>query len=74
MRKILYNDTTTLYWQDTNYQHIDPWNNSVLTATPSTTAAYGYQTHFIIEATDFTVDSPWTTTPDDTSRFTIESG
>lgn len=72
IRKILYNDTTTVYWADTNYQAIDSWNNSVLTATPSTTA--GSQTHFIIEATDITIDSAWDIPPDTTSRFLIDSG
>jgi hypothetical protein len=72
VRKILYNDTTTLYWSDTNYQAIDSWNNSILTATPSIAA--GSQTHFIIEATDITIDSAWTITPNDSSRFLIDSG
>lgn len=72
VREILYNDTTTLYFSDINYQAIDPFNNTPLLVAPSTTA--GAQTSFVIEAQELTVDSPWTTNPDYSSRFKIESG
>jgi len=72
VRKILYNDATTLTVSDANYQPIDPFNNAPFVIAPVTTA--GAQTSFVIEASDITVDSPWTTQPDATSRFKIESG
>jgi hypothetical protein len=71
IRRILYNDTTTLTFSDTNYQPIDPWNNQGFATAPVTTA--GSQAHFVIEATDITV-AAWTTNPDYSSRFKIESG
>ena len=71
IRRILYNDTTTLYLADTNYQPIDHWNNSGLAVIPVATA--GLQAHFIIEANDITVDA-WTINPNHSSRFKIETG
>ena len=71
VRRILYNDTTTLYFSDTNHQPIDPWNNQGFAVTPVTTA--GLQAHFVIEAADIVVPD-WTTNPDYTSRFLIETG
>jgi len=71
VRRILYNDTTTLTFSDTNYQPIDPWNNTGFATVPVTTA--GLQAHFVIEASDLTV-AAWTTQPDYTSRFSIETG
>lgn len=72
VRKILYNDTTTLTVSDVNYQSIDPFNNQPFAVAPVVTA--GSQTHFVIEANDITVNSAWTTAPDYTSRYKIESG
>jgi len=72
VREILYNDTTTLYISDTNYQAIDPFNNAAFTVAPSSTA--GAQTHFVIESQDLTLDTAWTVQPDYSSRFKIESG
>ena len=72
VRKILYNDTNTVYVSDANYQPLDSFNNSLFTATPSTTA--GSQTSFVIEASDVTVDTAWDVQPDYSSRFKIESG
>ena len=72
VRRILYNDTTTLTFSDTNYQPIDPWNNTQF-AVPIPVTTAGLQAHFVIEAADLTV-AAWTTTPDYTSRFSIETG
>jgi hypothetical protein len=33
VRRILYNDTNTLYFFDANSQQLDPWNNTVMSAT-----------------------------------------
>ena len=77
VRKILYNDTTTLTFSDTNHQAIDSFNNTGFSsvspyAIPVTTA--GSQTHFIIESSVVTVDSAWDVTPDGSSIYMIVSG
>ena len=72
VRKILYNDTTTLYIYDPNYQPIALFSNVPFLIAPVTTA--GSQTHFIIESSQLTLDSNWTVNPDSTSKFKIESG
>lgn len=76
-RKILYNDQTNLYVADPNYQQIDPWNNTGFSAVapyalPVATA--GSQATYSIESSMVTVDSPWATQPDTTSRFNVLSG
>lgn len=76
-RKILFNDTTTLYFYDINYQQIDPWNNTGFNAiapyvAPIATA--GSQAMYFIEASVITVDSQWDVVPDNTSRFVINTG
>ena len=75
-KKILYNDTTTLYISDVNLQPHDPWNNQAYVAAapyalPVTTA--GSQAHFQILSHSYSV-SAWTTTPDYTSYFTVTTG
>jgi hypothetical protein len=72
IRKILYNDNTTLYIADANYQPLYPFNNVSFVTSPSTTA--GSQSHFVIEASDITVDTAWTVQPDYTSTYKVESG
>lgn len=77
VRKILYNDTTTLTVGDANFQPMDPFHNTGFSAVapyaiPVTTA--GSQTNFVIESTQLTVDSSWTVTPDGSSVFQIISG
>lgn len=77
IRKVLYNDTTTLYFSDTNFQAIDHFNNTGFSsvspyAIPVTTA--GSQTHFLIESTTCTIDTAWDVTPDQSSIYQIISG
>lgn len=77
VRKVLYNDTNTLYFYDVNYQQLECWNNVPFSATapyalPVTTA--GSQTHYYIEANTITVDSPWSSTPDVSSSFACLTG
>lgn len=79
IRKILYNDATTLTLQDVNYQQLECWNNSVLSAVapyalPVTTA--GLQAHYTIEQSIITVNSDWDVgaVPDDSSSYVIMSG
>lgn len=75
-RRILYNDTTTLYIADTNLQSHEPWNNQIFLAAapyavPVTTG--GSQAHYQISAQVFNVSS-WTTTPDATSYANVQAG
>jgi hypothetical protein len=71
-KKILYNDTTTLYVSDANLMPQDPWNNQpFLAIAPYAVPAAG--SHFQIMSQDYTVPS-WTVTPDYTSFFTTLSG
>jgi hypothetical protein len=77
IRRILYNDTTTIYFSDTNWQAIDSFNNSSFSsitpfAFPVTTA--GSQAHYIIESSVATVDTPWDVTPDQSSVYQILGG
>jgi hypothetical protein len=76
-RKILYNDTNTLYVVDANLQPHDPWNNQNYVAAspyvvPSITA--GAQTNYMIISSTFSVNSAWTVTPNAASYFTTRSG
>jgi hypothetical protein len=77
-KKIIYNDTNTLYISDSNLMPQDPWNAPAAYAAiapyalPSSTA--GSQSHYQIMSTTFTLDSNWDVTPDRTSFFTTETG
>ncbi len=76
-KKILYNDTNTLYITDANLQPHDPWNNQAFVAAapyalPVITA--GVQAHYQITSQTYSVSPSWTVTPDDTSFFTTETG
>lgn len=77
VRRVLYNDPTTLTFSDTNFQQLDPWSNTGFSAVspyalPVTTA--GSQAVFYIESTDVTVDTPWTVQPDESSSFVVLTG
>ena len=72
VRKILYNDTTSLTFVDTNLQPIDSFNNTQLNTSPTTTA--GSQTNFVIESTVLTVNTSWDVTPDSSSIYMIMTG
>lgn len=75
-KKILYNDTNTLYFADANLQPQDPWNNQIFVAAapyalPITTA--GSQAHYQIMSAQYSVDA-WTVTPDYSSFGTTRTG
>jgi hypothetical protein len=71
-RRILSNAATVLTFGDTTQQN-KPYNNPAIFApVPVTTAAA--QASFTIESQVITVDSAWTTTPDTTSVFRVQSG
>lgn len=77
IRRVLYNDTNTLYFSDANFQASDSFNNTGFSsvspfAAPIATA--GSQTNFVIESTTMTVDSPWTVTPDGSSIYLVMGG
>lgn len=76
-KKILYNDTNTLYVYDINLQPHDPWNNQYFVAAapyalPVTTA--GSQAHYQIMSSTFSVNSAWDTIPNDATYFTTLTG
>ena len=76
-KKILYNDTNTVYIADANLMPHDPWNNQTFVANfpyavPVTTG--GLQAHFVIMSSTYTLNSNWTVVPDYTSYFTLLSG
>jgi hypothetical protein len=77
VRKILYNDATNLYVSDANYQQLEAWNNTPFSAiapyaVPVATA--GLQANYYIETKTIGVSVAWTTVPDATSSYCIESG
>ncbi len=77
IRRISYNDTTSLTLFDVNFQAIDSFNNAGFSAVtpyalPVITA--GSQAHYIIESSVLTVDSSWTVTPDESSVYLIMAG
>lgn len=77
VRKVLYNDATNLYFADTNYQQIDPRNNTWFSAIApyvAPVATAWSQTHYFIETETLTLDSAWTTVPDASSSFVMLTG
>jgi len=77
IRKVLYNDASTLYFQDPNYQQLEVWNNTAFSATapyalPASTA--GSQSNYYIESSIITVDSDWTVVPDASSSYVVKGG
>lgn len=75
-KRILYNDTTTLYIADANLMPHNPWENQAFVAVapyalPVTTA--GSQAHYQISSQTFSV-SAWDTIPDNTSFCTALTG
>ena len=66
-RRILYNNATTLTVGDINFVQNDSMANMTWTAVA---AGSVYQ----IESSTITVDTPWNTIPDNTSKFVIQSG
>jgi len=67
VRKILYNSATVLTTGDINFYQNDPFANNTMTAPAAGTV---YQ----IESSVCTIDTAWDVTPDNTSRFVIQSG
>lgn len=77
VRKVLYNDATTLYFQDANYQQLEPWNNTAFSAVApyaAPVATAGLQAIYYIESSDITINTAWDLTPDTTSSYVIKGG
>lgn len=74
-RKIVCNDTSILRVDDDGGGSsglFDPFNSATFGATYGTpSSAAGSQTQYQIESSTYTIDSNWTTVPDETSRFII---
>lgn len=76
-RKILYNDATSITVAGTDMFQIERHSSyAPFAAAPNwTPAATAWnQTMYSIEKSLYTIDTAWTTNPDHTSRFTVESG
>lgn len=69
LRPILYNTQNTLTFTDVNYLTVDPWSNCPLMVPTVANSSF-----FVIESHQVTVDTNWTTIPDETSNFVIISG
>lgn len=67
VRKILYNTATVLTTGDVNFFQNDPFASVTMVA-PAAGSLYQ------IESSIITVDTAWDVTPDNTSRFVIQSG
>lgn len=71
-RTILYNTFDTIWFQDTNYQAYDPFDNVAFSTAPIATA--GSQSSFVITSQNVNLDSALTVPTDSTSRFIIQTG
>lgn len=75
VRKILYNSATVLTIADANMYAIDPWCQPISpTAGTAGWTAPAAASTYQIEASTITVDTAWTTQPDNSSRYVIQSG
>lgn len=77
VRKVLYNNETTITLQDANYQQLDPWNNTQYSslapyALPVSTP--GSQANYQIESCVLTVNTAWDVQPDSSSAYVIKGG
>jgi hypothetical protein len=73
VRRILYNSATVLTFADTNKYPEDTFCNP-MTTSPAILATAGSQSVYAIESSVVSIDSNWTVTPDNTSRFRVASG
>ena len=71
-RKILYNTANAITWSDANLLTTNTWASCLTSVTPSATA--GVQTLYVVESNVVTVNTNWTTNPDNTSQFVVMSG
>jgi hypothetical protein len=68
-RTVVYNDNTSLYFQDVNLIQNEPWDNQAFISSFS-----GSGSSYEISAQTITVNTAFTVTPTINSRFMIQSG
>lgn len=75
-RKIIYNNSNTLYFADVAKFAEDPlaWSPVVTITGSAQVIAVANSSIYQIESSVITVDTNWMTTPDSTSRFVIRGG
>lgn len=73
VRRILYNDATSITFVDVNRYGYD-FNANPAVMSPALSATAGVQSVYAIESSVATLDSNWLVTPDVTSKFRIFSG
>lgn len=75
VRKVLYNSATSVTVADVNLQAYEPWSVPLgASAVTGFTTVPAAGTQYQIEYNRITVDTAWTVTPDNTSRYLIQSG
>jgi hypothetical protein len=73
LRKIIYNDANTLFFNNPDLQGHEHWTNTGFSSiTPYAVPAAG--SHYYIEKVVATVSIDWKTVPDATSKFLIKTG
>lgn len=72
-RTVIYNNDTTLYFQDSNLQLHEPFDNQGFLAAP-TLAGAAAATHYVIVSQTITLNSPLSPALTDKSRFMIMTG
>ena len=73
VRRILYNNNDTLFFANAEWHAIDP-NQAYNHVYDGNALAVGTATRCVIQSDTITVDSPWNTNLDFTSKFEIEVG
>jgi hypothetical protein len=73
VRRILYNDATSITYNDVNQLAVN-YNANPQAPVPAFGAVAGSQSVYAIESSVFTVDTTWDTAPDATSKFRVHSG
>jgi len=73
VRRVLYNNNDTLFFANAEWHAIDP-NQAYNHVWDANAIAVGTATRCVIQASTITVDSPWTTNLDYTSKFEINVG
>jgi len=73
VRRVLYNDATSITFVDVNRYAVDNQCNP-MAPSPALSATAGAQSIYTIESAIATVETAWDITPDETSRFRFLSG
>jgi len=72
-RTVIYNNDTTLFFQDTNLQLHEPFDNTAFLTAP-TVAGTTTATHYVISSQTITLNTPLSPVLTDKSRFLIMTG